>query len=88
MSNRKMGFMEVRIERAKELLNEAGQENINQIISTLNGILMKELKKLSKSYQDMYNRAVTIPENEDELMELRNFSEEKEMILSQLGLCY
>lgn len=30
----------------------------------------------------MYNRAVTIPENEDELMELRNFSEEKEMILS------
>ena len=61
------------------------QENISLILSKCCEIVNDTLESITKQYQEMYNMSTSVPKNEKQLIDLKVFVQEKDIILSKLS---
>jgi hypothetical protein len=80
-----MGLFVVNTRRAKESLIQRAVETRHAILAKCLEIVVQNVQRITQAYTEMHARTTTLPKDENQLMELKVFVEEKDLILSKLG---
>ncbi|CAD8087288.1 unnamed protein product [Paramecium sonneborni] len=85
IDEKNFSFFQVKTKQAKQTLIQKSQEIISGILNRLSEVLIDNIQRIGKLYQDMCEKILEEPKEEHEMVQLKNFIAETEVNLAKLA---